>query len=131
MMSQSAIFKQNVYTNPTNFIDVEKYVGMLLGFGETNLENLLAYLKSYNKSMGQIKAIEIFNRKLDRVIHEFNYKYRTEIEIDELSIITAYFEDVLLYVVEILTVARRKQDFEKDLKYCYETLEAFSKITKT
>ena len=118
-MSQTAIFKQNSY---------EKYVRMLLGFGETNLENLLAYLQCYNKSMGQIKSLDIFIRKLQRLVQEFNYELRTVLDIDELSIIMAYFEDVLNYIVEILFAAKRKHEFDKDLSFCYETLELFAKV---
>ena len=129
-MSQAAIFKQNSYTSPTNFIDVEKYVGMLLGFGETHLEKLLLYLKTYYKSTGQISSIEAFNRKLERLVTEFSYKLRTVLNIDELSIIVCYFEDVLYYVTEIVAASQRKHEFDKDLHFCYETLEAFAKITQ-
>lgn len=129
-MSQVAIYKQPTHVNPMNCIDIEKYVKLLLGFGEAHLENLLSYMQSYNKTMGQISNIDNFNRKLERLINDFDYKFRTEMEIDELSIIVAYFEDVLSYVVEFLVTARRKQQFDKELNNCYEAIESLSKLTK-
>ncbi|XP_066912517.1 myosin-M heavy chain-like [Clytia hemisphaerica] len=127
-MSQAAILKQNSYTNSTNFIDVEKYVNLLLGFGEAHLEHLLAYLQRYNKSTGQLKSIDVFIRKMDRLVCTFNYKFRTVLDIDGLSIIVSYFEDVLYYVGEILFAAERKHEFEKDLKFCNEALQLFEKV---